>query len=370
MNTIIDRLVLVVLTALACVMYSGVSGIYVILFGIIYASLCYSYREKAVWYVVNAILFVLMGINANFLPLITIAAYEGADALFYGKKQREKYLVALTLVYIILNVILGVDRTLDLFVSNGFAATLLITGILLAFYLAYETGHCNVNRQNIIQMKDDNEDFKKYIIEKQDNEITMATLKERNRIAREIHDNVGHLITRSIIQMGAVKTLYGEGVLKESLEQVSLTLNESMDSIRNSVHDIHNSSVDLKKALSDIIENNKEYTVDFNYSAEILIARNIKYAIIAITTEAFENVRKHSDATKVSISFVSHPAFYQYVFHDNGTGGKIKENGIGLHNMESRIKELGGEITITPSQGFRIFISIPKERQDEHSNCG
>lgn len=45
------------------------------------------------------------------------------------------------------------------------------------------------------------------LLEKQDNEIYLATLRERNRIAREIHDNVGHMLSRSILQVGALATI-------------------------------------------------------------------------------------------------------------------------------------------------------------------
>ena len=50
----------------------------------------------------------------------------------------------------------------------------------------------------------------KNLMEKQDYEIYLATLRERNRIAREIHDNVGHMPSRSILQMGALITIHKE----------------------------------------------------------------------------------------------------------------------------------------------------------------
>ena len=48
----------------------------------------------------------------------------------------------------------------------------------------------------------------KELLEKQDYEIQVATLNERNRIAREIHDSVGHLLSRSILQLGALKAVH------------------------------------------------------------------------------------------------------------------------------------------------------------------
>ena len=67
----------------------------------------------------------------------------------------------------------------------------------------------------------------------------MATLKERNRIAREIHDNVGHMLSRAILQMGALSTVYEEEPLHGQLLKVNDTLNLAMNNIRESVHDLH-----------------------------------------------------------------------------------------------------------------------------------
>ena len=57
-------------------------------------------------------------------------------------------------------------------------------------------------------------------MEKQDYEIYLATLRERNRIAREIHDNVGHMLSRSILQMGALITIHKEEPLHGQLAGV------------------------------------------------------------------------------------------------------------------------------------------------------
>ena len=58
---------------------------------------------------------------------------------------------------------------------------------------------------------------------RQDYEINLATLNERNRIARDIHDNVGHLLTRSILQIGALLTIYKDNTIKEGLNSIKDT---------------------------------------------------------------------------------------------------------------------------------------------------
>ena len=71
-------------------------------------------------------------------------------------------------------------------------------------------------------------------MEKQETEVHLATLKERNRIAREIHDNVGHMLSRSILQLGALKALNHDSSLSAPLSELHKTLNTAMDSIRTS----------------------------------------------------------------------------------------------------------------------------------------
>lgn len=70
------------------------------------------------------------------------------------------------------------------------------------------------------------------LIEEQNAQIYNATLKERNRIAREIHDNVGHMITRSILQVGAIGVINTDDKLKEPISDLKSTLDTAMDSMR------------------------------------------------------------------------------------------------------------------------------------------
>ena len=83
----------------------------------------------------------------------------------------------------------------------------------------------------------------------------MATLKERNRIARDIHDNVGHLLSRSILQIGAAIIINKNEELNLNLNLIKDTLNEAMNSIRNSVHDLHDDSIDLQIEIQKLINN-------------------------------------------------------------------------------------------------------------------
>ena len=205
------------------------------------------------------------------------------------------------------------------------------------------------------------EEKNRRLIEKQDAELYAATLQERNRIAREIHDNVGHMLTRSILQVGAIKTINSNEALKEPLEGLHETLNTAMTNIRNSVHDLHDESIDLKSAINEIIDSVDSFTVNLQFDMSHDVPKNIKYCFISIAKEAVNNALKHSNGTQLDIIMQEHPAFYQLLIHDNGTTSKVGvSEGIGLTNMRDRVKNLGGNIKISSENGFKILVSIIK----------
>ena len=91
------------------------------------------------------------------------------------------------------------------------------------------------------------------------------------------------------------------------------------------------------------------------------IPKEIKYAFIAIVKEATNNIQKHSNATKATIQLREHPGFFLLHVADNGTRKIIRSNnGIGLSNMEERVRNLGGTIRFDTENGFKISIMIKR----------
>ena len=209
----------------------------------------------------------------------------------------------------------------------------------------------------------------KSLLEKRDYEIYTATLRERNRIAREIHDNVGHMLSRSILMVGALKALNTQKATEGPLDQLEDTLNAAMNSVRESVHDLHDESVNLKEVLESLTEEYSFCEVRLEYDMGYDVPREIKYSFISIVKEALNNIMKHSNATSVRIQVREHPGLYQLVVEDNGsmmTQKRLKEvldttGGIGIRNMKERIGMLGGVVQLQVKEGFRIFITVPKQ---------
>lgn len=201
------------------------------------------------------------------------------------------------------------------------------------------------------------------LMEKQDYEIQVATLRERNRIAREIHDNVGHLLTRSLFQVKALRiTVQDQPRTEAQLAAVNDTLTEAMNRIRESVHDLHEESLNLKLQLLSLTSQFSFCPVTLRYDMGNP-PKEIKYCFLAVVREALNNIARHSSATRASVSLIEHPGLYQLTVTDNGCSREMSASpGIGLASMQERVAALNGIFRLQTEQGFKIFISIPKER--------
>ena len=257
-----------------------------------------------------------------------------------------------------------------------------IFGFILAFFLWSHTRQYESLARNFRQSRDDSEEHalllsekNKALLEKQDYEIYAATLRERNRIAREIHDNVGHVLSRSILMTAACKTINKNEALDPLLGNLEESLNGAMNSIRSSVHDLHDDAVNLEDAIKGLVKDFTFCPVTLTYDMSRQVPRDVKYSLISITKEGLSNVMRHSNADSVNILLREHPALYQLCIEDNGTlGSEIPDiqtetdsnkmenvsGGMGLSNIRDRVKALSGTVQITREKGFRIFVTIPK----------
>lgn len=216
------------------------------------------------------------------------------------------------------------------------------------------------------------------LMERQDYEIENATLNERNRIAREIHDTVGHLLSSSILQIGALLAVTKDDTGKMYLTQIKDTLTEGMNSIRSSIHNIHEDSMNLESKITGLAKNYTFCQVKINYRISNDFTMKQKYTILFIVKEAMTNTMKHSDATVINMVFAEMPGFYKIIIEDNGTGKNREKNremelngevirdnvkSMGLMGMYERVMELSGIINIENKEGYRIYITLPKNNK-------
>ena len=248
----------------------------------------------------------------------------------------------------------------------------------LAGYLAVKTGLARQKETLLLSKFDDARQdslnakrLGEEIMKNADNEVYTARLKERNRIAREIHDNVGHMITRVIVQMQAIKIINKDEKVAAQLDSVSDTLDLAMTGIRKSVHELHDDSIDVSIAVNDIIKTLPErFDVDVNTSIESPADNKTKSCILGIIKEAVTNISKYSSGDKVRIEVVENNTFWRILVRDNGenperdymlTGDYMASGGLGLKNIASRAASCGGRASVRSGKdGFEIMATLPK----------
>lgn len=354
MNKLIDKLIIFVFClALYLTTAHNPYLIVPILIAVIFSA-ALSYLEKTPIAVGLFVIYVILCFfDQGLLVFIPLICY---DALI----SNVKWLWTLAL----LPLITGLSQL------NGTTAVLIPVFIVVAYFLKKRTLSLERLQEDYFILRDNAKETSlqlekknKVLLEKQDYELNLATLTERNRIARDIHDNVGHMLSRCILQTGALLAITKDNQTQVGLRQIKDTLVEAMDSIRNSVHDLHDEAMDLQIELQTLIRHFKFSPVDFDYDMEENPAMTIKYCFLAVAKEAFSNIIAHSNATRVSLTVREHPAIYQLVIQDNGTVTESgTDGGIGLKNISDRVHALNGNVDINTDHGFRIFISIPKNQ--------
>ena len=258
--------------------------------------------------------------------------------------------------------------------SGALAAAALLLGAL-ACLAARRTTKVQTERASLRRWRDAVQEDRlalaeraRDLAERQDLEVSCAVLAERARIAREIHDNVGHLLTRSVLQMEALAVTHEDDpALAKELAAVGATLHEALGTVRASVHDLHDEAFDPQTTLAELIGEFPGVAGALSFEAESL-PRPVALAVVAIVREALANARTHGRATSVAVSLLEFPGFYQLAIEDNGRAANlVGEGGLGLASMEERATALGGTFSFgplpPPRAGSRVFATFPKTQE-------
>ena len=209
----------------------------------------------------------------------------------------------------------------------------------------------------------------------------IAEDRERKRIAREIHDTLGHALTGISAGIDAVSVLIDVHPIraKEQLKNVSNAVREGIKDVRGSLHRLRPGALQnngLKDALILMIseyESLSKLSVDLKYEwGNIDLDVIQEDTIFRIIQESMTNSVRHGHASKMSIHFMSEDNNI-IVLHDNGIGFDDLQIGYGLKQMRERVSILGGFIHFENREGFYTKIVFPKiggEVYDKGNDCG
>lgn len=256
-----------------------------------------------------------------------------------------------------------------IFVLKDFSIMNLLL-ISLSIYLASRSCEFDLFTYTNKKVRDELKEDANYLIKyneqlkiDKEKDIHIAVLTERNRIAREIHDSIGHTISSSILQVEALKII-SDNNTTESLKTLQNTLNTGMNEIRDSIHDLHRDSFDLNTKIEELILDLKNYHVEYIYKLDSNLSYNIKFDILSIIKEGITNIIKHSKGNKIKLNLISQIKFHTIILKDNGdfinNVNSLHTKGIGLNSMREIADKYQGFLNYKYDNGFTIQITLMK----------
>ena len=200
----------------------------------------------------------------------------------------------------------------------------------------------------------------------------LAATQERNRLAREIHDNLGHYLTIVNVQIEAAKATCESDPARalDAMNKAQELAKKGLNSVRESVAALRVSPVEgrsLEDAIAGLIEESQvsgtatEFTMIGNSRP---VESKSALALYRVVQEGLTNVRKHSGASRVGVQLdFSQPDALRLTLRDNGVGAADTSGGFGLIGLRERVHLLGGEFKVEtqPGQGFCIEVSLPAD---------
>ena len=198
----------------------------------------------------------------------------------------------------------------------------------------------------------------------------LAITKERNRLAREIHDGLGHYLTTVYMQIQAARAVMKSDPLKaqEALNRAQNLTQEALKDVRSSVAALRepwNEGLQLSDEIEKMLMgcDGAGITGEMKViGAARLISPQSRLALFRAAQEGIHNCCRHSHAKRLSVLLdYSRADRVRLVVQDDGVGAASVQGGFGLLGMRERVNLLEGEFQVetAPGEGFRLEVQIP-----------
>jgi signal transduction histidine kinase len=359
-------------------------------------------RAPAPW-IALTLLFVLFALSIYLLPrsyrrferrlglvLFQIALVFATIIVSQGDGSMPiLYFIVVPIAYLSFDFILASGLTL-LCLGTLFLAYLIVHGLGpaaaalfpygggFAFFAAISTALIQQQKgrqraeQLLAELEDAHEQLRAYTAQVK----ALAVAEERNRLAREIHDSLGHYLTAITMQLQAAGKLVAEQPERaaESIAKAEEMARESLAEVRRSVAALRTSPLDtvaLGDAIGELVEALYDSGIATTFSVKgksQSLPIQAKTALYRAAQEGLTNVRKHAKASAVEIMLAYEPEQVMLTIADNGVGQRsTASDGFGLPGLRERLSLVGGtlEADNDPEGGFRLHVTVSREVQGD-----
>jgi signal transduction histidine kinase len=320
-------------------------------------------RDTPSWQAVTAlttegILVVGLTLLSDYFFMTAMLSFISV-AIAEGMLPRRSALIhhALLLLALIVVFVLGSDVSTALQIGLGLPAG-------FVFIIAF-TQLAQRERQARQQLEAANIQLTEYAAQVEQ----LATMRERNRLAREVHDSLGHYLTVINVQLEVVTKLLEANPSKalEAAKRAKELASEGLSEVRRSVAALRPSPIEdrpLPEALQGLADTAREagLVVTFEQDGRLrALSPEVETVIYRATQEALTNIRKHAHASSAHIRLAYAPTTVQLCIRDNGVGRHHDEDNVGLAALRERTAALNGTVVAEnhPAGGFQIEVTLP-----------
>jgi PAS domain S-box-containing protein len=211
-------------------------------------------------------------------------------------------------------------------------------------------------------------------LEKMSGQLIGAQEKERSRIARELHDDIGQRLALLAMELEQANRSANESptITRRHLEEIRNHCSEIADDVQSLSHQLHSSRLDLLGIAAAIKgfcnEFAKQHEVDIEFIDENVpnrLSNDISLCLFRVAQEALHNAVKYSGVTEFSVEVRGTGDEIRLVVRDGGAGFDAQEakknRGLGLQSMQERVHLVHGTFTVesNPGKGTRIVAAVP-----------
>ncbi|MEI6044890.1 MAG: sensor histidine kinase [Chloroflexota bacterium] len=282
--------------------------------------------------------------------------------------RRELVILCLGMISVMIGSILSLGGTWEAALRGGMSFCAGLVFVTIFTQLAVNATKAQAEVQRLAtELEKANQKLRQYAIQVEE----LATTKERNRLAREIHDSLGHYLTVINIQLEAARVVIGTdpSLALEALGKAQTLTKEGLGEVRHSVAALRASPLEtssLVEAIARLVQEscNAGIITEFKLEGEATkLSSPLELTLYRAAQEGLTNMRKHSLASQADLALdYSDSSKVRLLISDNGQGTDEMEGGFGLLGLRERVQLLNGTTLLrsAPGQGFHLELELPR----------
>jgi len=295
-----------------------------------------------------------LGTATNWLVLLPLVSQ-----VIMVLPRRQGYGLVLLIWLIILIPVLQAAPPMDVIISS--ASQILAALVFVAVFTQISVNERRA-REELGRV---NQQLREYAARAED----LATVQERNRLAREIHDGLGHYLTAVNIQIKAAQSVImsDPALAQNALNNAQVLTQEALADVRRSISSLRSdptSNRPLAETLGQLLKEAAASGLETDMAiagAPRPLSSQVEFTLYRAVQEGLTNVSKHARASQVHLTLEYMLNRVRLSLKDDGVGAQTTDGGFGLTGLQERLQIINGTLQVqtAPGSGFTLLVEIP-----------